>query len=78
MTLAAHCCPWSAITDFINYNCSYNFCKFEEIPMLADVVTMSFILLSSIIGLNVILFSFLLLTSTSVFQLGFCSGLDIQ
>ena len=45
--------------------------------MLADVVTMSCISLSAIIGLDLILFSFLLLTSTSVFQLGCSSGLDI-
>ena len=37
---------------------------------------MSCMLLSSIIGLVLILFSFLLLTSTSVFQLGFCTGLE--
>ena len=34
--------------------------------MLADVVTMSCISLSAIIGLDLILFSFLLLTSSSV------------
>ena len=45
--------------------------------MLADVVTINFKSLSAIIQLDVILFSFLLLTSTTYFQLGSSSGLDI-